>query len=88
MFTYTKTLHTVEEYAMVFGRSRGQTFQSKKLRDAVARLVAKRGIIATKGVRHNQNMHPEYVDDYEGEIETGFGNTMYDTFFKALYTLS
>ena len=35
----------------------------------------------------NQQIHPEYIEDYAGEIEIGFGNSMYQTYFKKLYNL-
>ena len=45
------------------------------------------GIIAKKSISKNQNRHPEYIEDYSGEIEPGVGNSMYQTYFSKLYNL-
>lgn len=65
----------------------GCLFQSKEIRDDVARFLRKKGVTARKGSSRNQCLHPEYVLDYEGILETGFGNTQYQTHWKVLYTL-
>lgn len=33
----------------------------------------------------NQQLHPQYVTDWDGELVTGFGNTQYQTLFPKLY---
>lgn len=74
---------TVEEYAAEV-RSRGKgTFQSKELRDEVVKLVG-----GTKSTLRAQNMHPEYVTDYVGRIESGFPNSQYDTYWPVLYLIN
>lgn len=35
----------------------------------------------------NQQLHPEYINDWDGPLETGFGNKQYRTVFKAIYIL-
>jgi hypothetical protein len=63
-------------------------FQSKENRDkAFDTLKAYGHNNIVKGTTSNQRIHPEYVEDYEGEIETGFGNSMYNTPFKKLYKI-
>ncbi len=33
-------------------------------------------------------MHPQYIRDFEGRYETGFGNTDYRTLFPVVYEVS
>jgi hypothetical protein len=42
-----------------------------------------------RGTVTNQELHPMYVEDFEGpeKEQTGLGNTVYRTFFSELYTL-
>lgn len=71
-------------------RSKGHLlFQNKHIRDDVARNAGR--LLGTDRVSRssvkNQQVHPEYIADYAGSFETGFGNTMYKTFFTTLYIL-
>lgn len=67
----------------------GCLFQSREIRDDVARfLKEERGVTTRKGSSRNQCLHPEYVLDYEGTLETGFGNTQYQTHWPVLYRLT
>jgi len=87
MTTYDAHKLSAAEYADLFC-SRGRlTFQDKKLRDEVFRILRKRNVKCRKTSIRNQLLHPEYVADYEGRVETGFGNTMYKTHFSALYSI-
>ena len=65
---------TPEQYADSVLIQHGGTFQSKELRDAVAKLLKSYGFTVRRGSISNQNLHPEYVTDYVGTLETGFGN--------------
>lgn len=83
----TKSAMTVEQYADRFGGFCGLTFQSKETRDAVAAELKKRGKSFKKCSTRGQRMHPEYVTDFVGTYETGFGNQDYLTTWKVLYTI-
>ena len=60
-------------------------FQSKENRDQAWRESGSRG---RRGTARNQQLHPQYVEDFEGpeKHDTGFGNTVYKTYFPVLYT--
>lgn len=60
-------------------------FRSKTMRDNVVTLLKKNGHDVTTSAVVNQNLHPEYVTDYVGTYNTGFGNTDYNMFFSKLY---
>ena len=62
-------------------------FQSKANRDRAFTMVKAAGLNARRSTSRNQQVHPEYVEDYVGKIETGFGNVMYETVFPVLYRL-
>lgn len=73
---------TVREYArQVKERGKG-TFQSKALRDEVQMLIGGR-----KSSISGSNLHPEYITDYVGTLEQGFGNTQYQMYWSKLYTI-
>jgi len=61
-------------------------FMKKENRDRAFDLV-KNEFEVRKSVTNSQQLHPEYVEDYEGEIEVGFGNSMYQTYFKKIYNI-
>ena len=65
----------------------GTLFKDKGKRDEVAKELKGLGYKVKRGNATNQQLHPEYVEDYEGSIETGFGNSMYQMFWRKLYTL-
>ena len=56
-------------------------------RNIAKKSLESQGIKVKCTVKHNVRLHPEYVEDYKGMIDTGFGNTMYDTLFPKLYSL-
>ena len=85
MVTYEKVRKSPEVYAREFGSGYALTFQDRKLRDEVARMIRKQGCKLKLRSSRGQETHPENVDDYEGTIESGFGNTMYKTYFPHLY---
>lgn len=67
-------------------------FMNRANRDQAWRDGGKRG---QRGSVRNQQLHPQYVEDYAketGEVLTeadkGFGNTIYKTSFAAIYILS
>jgi hypothetical protein len=61
-------------------------FMSREKRDEAWVASGKRG---RRGTVTNQQLHPMYVEDFEGpeKTQTGLGNTVYKTFFSKLYTL-
>lgn len=63
-----------------------ELFQSKANRDAKVRELKAQGKNVTKTSICNQLVHPQYVKDYQGSYETGFGNTDYKTPFSVLYS--
>ena len=64
-------------------------FMSKSNRDIAFKLILKdiNSPAVKKSSVSGQLIHPEYIEDYVGEIETGFGNSMYQTYFKKLYKI-
>lgn len=64
-------------------------YMHKENRDARARALTAQGYRVKKSSMANQRMHPMYIEDYEGpeKYDTGFGNTVYQTFFAHVYTV-
>ena len=62
-------------------------FMHKVNRDKAYELVKKVGLKGKKSTSRGQRIHPEYLEDYSGEIETGFGNSMYQSYFAVIYNL-
>jgi len=64
-------------------------FQSKEKRDALYKELTAKGKKLKRGTSGTQYIHPQYVEDFEGpeKFDTGFGNTVYKTYFKQLYIL-
>jgi hypothetical protein len=63
-------------------------YSKKENRDKAYILLKNAGITSFKSSLGLTLIHPEYIEDYSGEIETGFGNTMYQTRFAKLYILT
>jgi hypothetical protein len=87
MQAVTKEAKTIAQYADDVQWRRRGSFQFKATRDEVAKHLKSLGIPTRKGSIRNQLMHPEYITDYVGSYETGFGNTDHRTHFAAVYTL-
>jgi hypothetical protein len=89
MNTVTKEAMTAVEHAGRIARgSRGSAlFQSKALRDEVAAFLKAEGWTVKKRSVRNYRLHPEYVADFVGTYETGFGNCDYMTHWSRLYGL-
>ncbi len=85
MRTYEATAKSASEHASNWS-GWGMKFESKSLRDEVASLLKKKGI-QTKKSSSFDTIHPQYVTDYVGYVETGFGNSQYQMSFK-LYNLN
>lgn len=88
MVTVTKTeVPTTEQLCAETLRFR-TLFLSKELRDETAKNLKGLGFASKRGTVRGQQIHPEYIADYVGTYETGFGNTDYQRVFPVLYTLS
>jgi len=59
-------------------------FMSREKRDAAWKEHG-----GQRGTVTGQQLHPMYVEDFEGpeKNQTGLGNTVYKTYFAKLYTL-
>jgi len=64
-----------------------ELFLSKERRDKRAKELQAAGHTVLRRRITNQLLHPQYVRDYVGEYQTGFGNTDYKTFFGVLYAV-
>lgn len=62
-------------------------FMSREKRDEAWREAG--GKDGVRGRVTGQQLHPMYVEDFTGpeKEQTGFGNTVYRTYFAVLYTL-
>lgn len=69
-------------------RYRTLHFSNRQLRDEVAAELRKRGESPRKSVSSGSRLHPEYVTDFIGTYETGFGNSDYQRHWSKLYNLS
>lgn len=86
MQTREVTFNIVDAVSRVQMRGSG-LFQSMENREKVYGELLARGCSAKRSVVTGQQLHPEYVVDYEGTLETGFGNTQYQTYWSKLYSL-
>jgi hypothetical protein len=66
-----------------------ELYQSKEKRDARYKELKKQGHDLIKRSSSNQLTHPQYIKDFEGpeKYDTGFGNTVYKTYFAKLYAV-
>lgn len=72
-------------------RSKG-VYQTRENRDMAYRELIQQGAQKhhlRRFTLRNQQLHPQYVNDYQGQEreQTGFGNTVYKTYFPVLYIL-
>jgi len=64
-----------------------EDYCKKENRDRRARELRAQGYRVRRYSLRNQLIHPEYIRDYEGYYETGFGNSYYRTPFSVVYCL-
>lgn len=66
-----------------------EKYISKKNRDRRFKELKAQGKRVFKSTINNQQLHPQYINDFEGEEknQTGFGNVVYKTFFPKLYLI-
>ena len=76
-----------EGHAISKAQAIGALFISKEKRDLLAAKLKQEGYSVKNSSCRGQQIPPEYIEDYEGVIETGFGNSQYTTFFSVLYNL-
>jgi hypothetical protein len=62
-----------------------ELYISKAKRDARAKQLKAEGHLVRRGTVRNQQLHPQYIEDFEGALETGFGNTQYQMSWSVLY---
>ncbi len=64
-----------------------ELYQSKEKRDIRYLELKADGHKVRRGTTGPQQIHPQYVEDYEGaaKTDTGLGNTVYKTLFGQLY---
>lgn len=74
-------------------RQHVQLFINQKTRNAVVKDLKSKGVNVRRTSTGTCLLHPQYVVDYEKErgikltdADKGFGNTIYKTGFKNLYT--
>ena len=64
-----------------------EDYQHKENRDAAAQAYTAQGYKVRRRSQQAQLMHPMYIKDWKGELDTGFGNTQYQTYFAVVYSL-
>jgi len=62
-----------------------ETYQKKENRDARYKELKAQGLNVRRRSTGPARLHPEYIKDYQGAFQTGFGNTDYLTMFSNLY---
>jgi len=64
-----------------------ETYLNRAARDARAKELKAQGLQVKRRATGPCQLHPMYVKDFEGQEknETGFGNTVYKTYFGNLY---
>ncbi len=62
-------------------------YMDKRTRDAVYRILLARGKKVLRGSSRGTQLHPEFVSDFVGTYETGFGNTDYQRSWDVLYSI-
>jgi hypothetical protein len=86
MTTIERIQKSPEELAEYWDYRR-MTFQSKDTRDTVHAILKQRGYRVVRRSIRNCRLHPEYIADYVGCFEVGFGNTDYMSEWNNLYTI-
>jgi len=61
-------------------------FQTKEARDEAYNALKSKYNLRRSSSKYAQ-LHPEYVEDWKGNVETGIGNVQYKTIFSPLYNL-
>ena len=64
-----------------------ETYQNKIKRNERKKELQAQGYVVTVRSSSGDRLHPQYVTDYEGEYQTGFGNKDYLTSWGKLYHL-
>ena len=71
-----------------------ELYLNQKTRNKRFKELQEQGLKIRKTTTRNQQLHPEYIHDYEQETgikltaeDKGFGNNIYQTYFKVLYVI-
>ena len=62
-------------------------FKNKANRDAEAKYLKGRGYQVRRHSARNIVLHPEFINDWEGPVHSGFGNSQYQTWHSVVYFL-
>jgi len=65
-----------------------ELYMNKENRDRRARELKAQGRAVRRSSQRGVQLHPEYVKDWDGEVERGVGNMQYRTFFPVIYEVS
>ena len=66
-----------------------ENYMYQENRNKKVKELRNKGYVVRKTSIRNQLLHPAYVKDYPNQSEkndNGFGNTLYKTYFKSLYS--
>jgi hypothetical protein len=92
--TTTKYANSAEGYAreVINQPFRKAIFQNKQTRDEVFKILKAHtslysGFKVRRGSVKFQQLHPEYINDFVGTYEIGFGNSDYMRLWTVLYTV-
>jgi len=66
-----------------------ESYINLKTRNARVKELRSQGYHVEVRTSRNQQIHPQYIVDWVGpeKTDTGFGNLVYKTFVKSLYSL-
>lgn len=87
MQTITKVSESAYHYRAEVLLKRKGTFTDKRERDLVKHGLRSLGYKVKCGSMKMQRLHPEYITDFIGTYETGFGNSDYERIWGTLYTV-
>lgn len=83
----TKTAQTTEQLINATECRGSARFSQLANRNAVVKALKAKGYTVRVETSRGCRLHPEYVTDFVGVYETGFGNSDYETHWKAVYNV-
>lgn len=83
----TKTEQTIEQLINAVECRGSGRFSKIDTRKAVVNGLKAKGYTVRVETSRGCRLHPEYVTDFVGVYETGFGNSDYETHWKAMYNV-
>jgi hypothetical protein len=65
-------------------------YRSRELRDKKYRELKAQGVKCIRRTTGPSQIHPQYIEDEDPELrkQTGFGNTVYRTYYARLYGIT